>query len=127
MTRAHFFAWFGLLVIAFANGAFREFALARWLSRGLAGHLSTILLILVFGVFIFFVMRRWRPASGLDAITIGLVWMLMTVVFESLLGRYGSGQSWREVFAAYDLRSGNLWAMVPLWVGVAPYLMYRTL
>ena len=126
MTRAHFFAWFGLLVIAFANGAFREFGLVRWLSRGVAGPLSTSLLILMFGVFIFFVMRRRPAANGRDAIIIGVIWMVMTVLFESL-GRYGSGQSWREVFAAYDLRSGNLWALVPLWVGVAPYLMYRTL
>ena len=127
MTRAHVLAWFGLLIVAFANGALREFGLARWLSRSAAGHFSTILLITLFGVFIFFVMRRWPPASGRDAIIIGVIWMLMTVVFESLLGRYGSGQSWREVFAAYDLTSGNLWALVPLWVGVAPYLMHRTL
>jgi hypothetical protein len=127
MTRAHFLAWFGLLVIAFANGAFREFGLARWLSRSVAGHFSTILLIAAFAIFMFFVMRRWPAGSARDAIVIGVIWMLMTVVFESLLGRYGSGQSWREVFSAYDLSSGNLWALVPLWVGVAPYLVYRAL
>ena len=128
MSRVHFLAWFGLLVIAFANGAFREFGLNRWLPAKAAGHLSTILLIALFGVFIFFVIRRWPPASGDDAIVVGLVWAVMTVVFESLLGRFGSTpQSWSEIIAAYDLTSGNLWALVPIWVAVAPYLFYRTL
>jgi hypothetical protein len=29
------------------------------------------------------------------------------------------------MLAEYDLPSGRLWALVPLWIAVAPYLFYR--
>ena len=42
-----------------------------------------------------------------------------------MLGRFVSGLSWREMLAEYDLASGRLWALVPLWIAVAPYVLYR--
>jgi hypothetical protein len=63
--------------------------------------------------------------SSRHAIGIGALWLVLTLAFEFMLGRFVSGLSWREMLAEYDLASGRLWALVPLWIAVAPYVLYR--
>lgn len=115
-----------MCAIAFANAAVREVALVRWWPEERARQLSTVTLILAFAVFLFFVLRRWPPRNSAHALSVGLVWAAMTVAFEFLLGRFGSGLSWREVLAAYDVTGGNLWPAVPAFIAIAPYLYYRS-
>lgn len=51
----------------------------------------------------------------------GLVWVLLAIVFECLLG-FALGRSWADLLAAYDMSSGNLWLLVVVCVGCAPWL-----
>ena len=53
------------------------------------------------------------------------MWLALTFVFELALGRFVSGLSWSELFAEYNLAAGRLWALVPIWVAVAPYFFFR--
>ena len=52
---------------------------------------------------------------------VGLVWALLAIVFECLLG-FALGRSWADLLAAYDMSSGNLWLLVVVCVGCAPWL-----
>ena len=118
-------AWFPMIPIAAANGAAREAWLLPRLGEHAARQLSTLLLLALFAVYIGSVTRIWPLGSGGRAIAVGALWLVLTVVFEFALGRFVSGLLWSELFAEYDLAAGRLWALVPLWVGVAPYVFFR--
>lgn len=118
-------AWFPMILIAVANGALREAWLVPRLDDHAARQVSTLLLIALFAVYIGYVTRRWPIASSVEALAIGAVWLALTLVFEFALGRFVSGLSWQQMMAEYDLAAGRLWALVPLWVAVAPYFFFR--
>lgn len=52
----------------------------------------------------------------------GLYWMVATVAFEFLFGRYVAGNSWERLLADYDLTAGRVWVLVPLTLLLAPRL-----
>jgi hypothetical protein len=118
-------AWFPMILIAVANGALREAWLVPRLGEHAARQVSTLLLIALFAVYIAFVTRAWPTATAGQALAIGALWLVLTLAFEFMLGRFVSGLSWREMLAEYNLAAGRLWALVPIWVAVAPYLFYR--
>lgn len=117
--------WLPMLLLAVGNGALRELALRRRLDELRAHQLSTLLLLVLFALYIGGVLRVWPPASPGEAGGIGLLWLALTLAFELLAGHYLSKQSWHRLLADYDLRAGRLWALVPLWVLVAPLLFQR--
>lgn len=118
-------AWLPMVGIAVANGAFREAWLVPQLGEHQGRQASTLLLIVFLVGYVAVVMRIWPAASSRHAAAIGALWLVLTLAFEFLLGRFVSGLSWREMLAAYDLASGRLWALVPLSVAVAPWVFYR--
>jgi hypothetical protein len=118
-------AWLPMVGIAVANGAFREGWLVPRLGEHQGRQASTVLLIVLLIGYIAAVMRIWPAASSRHAAAIGGLWLVLTLAFEFLLGRFVSGLSWREMLAEYDLASGRLWALVPISVAVAPWALYR--
>jgi hypothetical protein len=117
--------WIPMLGIAFANGALREGWIRKHAGELRAHQISTVLLILLFAVYIWIVLRVWPPASSGAAFAVGLMWLGLTLAFEFLFGHYVSGLPWSTLLRDYNLLAGRLWALVPLWVLVAPYLFYR--
>lgn len=121
----YFLLWIPMLPIAVANGALREVWLRRSMAELPAHQTSTVLLLLLFAVYIWIVLRRWPPASPGQAAAVGLLWLGLTLAFEFLFGRYGSGLSWRQLLQDYNLSAGRLWIFVPLWVAAAPSVFHR--
>lgn len=111
--------------IAAANGAFREAWLVSRLGEHQGRQISTFMLIALLAGYIAAVMRIWPAASSRHAAAIGALWLVLTLAFEFMLGRFVSGLSWREMLAEYDLAGGRLWALVPLSVALAPWVLYR--
>lgn len=99
-------AWFPMILIAVANGALREAWLVPRLGEHAARQVSTLLLIALFVLYIGYVARRWPIASSNEALAV-------------------SGLSWQQMIAEYDFAAGRLWALVPLWIAVAPYVFFR--
>ena len=117
--------WLPMVLIAFANGALRELWIRKIAGELRAHQISTVLLILLFAVYIWIVVRVWPPSSAGQALAIGLMWLGLTLAFEFLLGRYVSGLSWSALLQDYNLLAGRLWVLVPVWVAVAPYVFHR--
>jgi hypothetical protein len=118
-------AWLPMVVIAVANGIFREVVLLPWLGMHEARQASTLLLIVLFGIYIALVFRIWPIASLRDAIAVGAAWLVLTLLFEFSLGYFVSNLTWPQMLEEYDLANGRLWMLVPLWVATAPYLFFR--
>jgi hypothetical protein len=65
------------------------------------------------------------PASAGQALTMGLVWLGMTVAFEFLFGHYVVKRPWSELLNDYNLVAGRVWLVVLAWITLVPYLFYR--
>jgi hypothetical protein len=121
----YFFAWFGLVVLGLLNATIRQVVYARYLSE-LAGHqISTLTLAVLVGLYAWALSGFLKLSSPGEAIGVGLMWMVLTIVFEFALGRYVVGDSWGNLLRAYNLLEGRVWGLFVLWVGVAPYVFYR--
>ena len=118
-------AWFPMVAIAIANGVVREAWYGKYLSELAAHQISTLIAVILFGVYIWFIVRFWRPASAEAAIGIGLLWLAMTIAFEFVFGHYVAGHSWERLLHDYNLLAGRVWLLVLVWVAVAPYLFFR--
>jgi len=70
------------------------------------------------------VFKLWPLASTRLAIGVGIAWLALTLAFEFGLGYFVSHLTWRAMHAEYDLSSGRLWVLVPIWVAVAPYVFH---
>lgn len=117
-------AWAPMVFIAIANGVLRQVWYAKYLSELQAHQLSTLIGALLFGIYIWVIVRYWKPASAGQAVAIGLVWLGLTVTFEFLFGHFVAGHSWPRLLQDYNLLAGRVWSLLLLWVAVAPYCFY---
>ena len=123
MTR-YILAWFPMLALAIANGALRQLTFGKHLPELRAHQLSTAIGSTILGIFIWFVIQSWPPTSSSQAVSIGLIWVALTVAFEFAMGRFLMHRPWQQLFHDYDLAAGRVWSLLLLWIGLAPYLFY---
>jgi hypothetical protein len=117
--------WIIMLLVSVANGACRDFTYGKRMGE-LAGHqLSTVSSIIVLGLVIFAYIRLHPPPSSLQALGIGLFWMILTIAFEFLFFHYVGGHSWSSLLRNYHVHKGRVWVLALLWIATAPYLAFR--
>lgn len=118
-------SWFGIAALAVANGIIRDTAYPPSIDAHAAHQLSTVSLLALITGYAWLLQRRWPLATTEDAVAVGLTWTAMTLFFEFGFGHYVDGASWATLIGEYDLAAGNLWVLVPLAVGLAPWLSRR--
>ena len=79
------------------------------------------------GAAIIFLVTRsligWIGANGrLDLVAIGLCWVVLTIAFELLIGRFVFGFSWQRIAAEYDITSGSLMPLGLVFLVFCPLL-----
>ena len=116
--------WFPLVLIAIVNGTFRQIAFQQALGELHAHQLSTAIGIVLFGVYIYWYVRRSKLQSMSEAVQIGILWMLLTIAFEFGLGRIVLGRDWSVLLHDYNLIEGRVWVIVLIWVAVAPSIFF---
>jgi hypothetical protein len=121
------YLWFPMVIIAIFNGMVRQVWYGRYLSEFRAHQLSSLIGIGLFGIYIWMIVRLFRPASICQTWSIGVLWFGLTVAFEFVFGHYVAGHTWSQLFQDYNLFAGRLWLLVLLWITAAPYLFYRRL
>jgi hypothetical protein len=122
----YFLLWFPMLLIAIANGFFREAVIKKHVGELAAHQLSTLTLVILFAFYIGFVIYKFPPASANEALLVGILWLVLTLCFEFGFGRY-RGHSWEHLLADYNIFKGHLWVFIPLWLMMAPYVFFRWL
>ena len=114
------FVWLMIIPLAVINGLVRDCVIQPLLGR-YALPLSGIALCgLVLALTWLCIPRLGVSRSG-QVVGMGLAWAGLAVIFEALLGLV-MGETLAEVLAAYDMTSGNLWLLVVLCVGCAPWV-----
>ena len=79
--------WFPMLLLAIGNGALRDLVYKKYTGELTAHQLSTISLLLLFALYIGFIIRKYPPVSSKQAILVGALWMLLTLIFEFGFGK----------------------------------------
>jgi hypothetical protein len=115
-------AWIPMLLIAIGNGALRQAVFAKKMPELRAHQLSTLTGAVLIGAFIWLLLHVWPPTSGQQAVTVGLVWLLLTVAFEFFMGLALLKQPLVQVLADYNLLAGRLWVLFLAWLTLAPWL-----
>jgi hypothetical protein len=118
-------AWFPMIPIAIVNGLFREKVLANRFTELQAHQWSTVSLILLFGIYVWVLFKFWPPETFRQSLYIGLLWLVLTVIFEFLFGHYIAGHSWNKLLQDYNMIKGRLWILVLIWITGAPVLFYQ--
>jgi hypothetical protein len=118
-------AWAPMVVIAVANAAVREWWYAKRVTELRAHQISTASALVLLGAYIWVIIRLWPPESPKEALAVGLMWLVLTVAFEFLFGHYGARHSWSRLLHDYNILAGRVWALVLLWVAIAPYVFLR--
>lgn len=91
----------------------------------LAAHqVSTVSLILLFGLYIFFIIKKFPPRSGRHAFYIGAFWLVLTLLFEFGFG-LARGNGLSHLLSEYNILEGRVWILIPVWITIAPYFFYR--
>jgi hypothetical protein len=112
--------WLAVLALASLNGAAR----AAWLIPrfgdvvGRAG--STLILCGIVFLVTWLTIGWINPSRAGQAVAIGALWLVLTLAFEFLAGRYLFGQDWAVLLQEYDLSRGRIWLAVLIVVLFAP-------
>jgi hypothetical protein len=123
MKISYFLFWLPMIMLAFANAALRQMVFLRFMSEHQAQQLSTLTLTLLCAVYVAFIFPKLQIQSAPQALGLGLLWMLLTTLFEFGLGRF-SGKTWAELFANYNLLNGQLWPLFLLCLGLMPWAFF---
>ncbi|MFW6384749.1 MAG: hypothetical protein ACOCY7_01300 [Halodesulfurarchaeum sp.] len=119
--------WVLMAVVAVANGGFREVVIIPRTGEYTGHVLSTALLITAILTLSFLFFARTSVAySSVERATIGLVWVVLTVGFEFLIG-YLEGTPVSVTLAQYDVFAGRVWIFVPMTLFLAPVVFGRYL
>ncbi len=113
-----------MVLIAVVNGAARDLWYKKYVEELTAHQISTFTLIFLLGVYIYFIIRRFRPSSGKQALYIGLLWLILTLIFEFGLGLL-RGNSFSTMLHDYNIFQGRVWVLILLWTAFAPFLFFR--
>lgn len=116
--------WLTLAAAMTLNGITRELALKRVFAPQAADAVSAaggVLLIAVITAVGFRPLATEAVAQGQRA-ALSVALVLVTVAFETILGRVVDHKSWPELFEHYALWRGNLWPLVLAWLAYMPFL-----
>jgi hypothetical protein len=116
--------WLLFGVVAFGLGGLRQAVLVPRLGEHAAHQLGSVFVAAVIGVIAVWFVRRLGPTAS-EALTIGALWVAMSIAFEFGFFRFGMGESWRNLFRDYNILRGRLWLLVLFVQLVTPYIVVR--
>jgi len=114
-----------LIPLAFLNGGLREIVINPLVGKEYGQPISCFSLCLLLFVLCWFFIPKIGRGTAKTYLIIGLLWMLLTVLFETCLELL-TGNTFAGVLKTYDIITGNLWLLVVLFVGIAPWLTAKT-
>jgi hypothetical protein len=118
-------AWIPMVFIAILNGIFRESVLSRRLSELRAHQLSCLTGVLLLFGYTWLLSLKWPLETRTQSLTVGVIWLLLTVAFEFSFGHYVAHHSWEKLFQDYNILAGRLWVLVLLGVGLLPLIVFK--
>jgi hypothetical protein len=117
--------WFVLMIVAIINGILRQAIYTDLLGELSAHQVSTVTGILLVFLAVWLINKIWRIESHRQAIFIGLIWFVMTILFEFGFGHYVMNHPWERLVHDYNIIAGRIWLLFLLSIIFIPSIVYR--
>jgi hypothetical protein len=124
MIKKSILIWLSIIPLAILNGGLRETFLTPRLGESCAQPISGLILCLLIFIVSFIFIPRIGKGEQKMYWKIGLLWVVLTIVFETGFG-LAIGNSFGKLLKAYDITTGNLWLIVVVFIGIAPWLVAK--
>ncbi len=117
--------WTGMIFLAIFNGILRGAVFEVYLDSLAAHQLSSVTLVILFFIATWLVSSKWPIGTSRQAIIIGLIWVILTPVFEFTFGMLVMGNYLSYMLNDYNLMAGRLWSLVLVAVALLPTVVYK--
>ena len=121
MIKKSLLIWLAIVPLGILNGVLREMVINPLIGERYGLPLSGLSLCLLIFILCYFCIPKIGRGTVKTYLIIGLWWVVLTVLFETCFGLL-TGNNFTTLIKAYDITTGNLWLLVVLFTGVAPWL-----
>jgi hypothetical protein len=124
-----FFVWLLIIGVETVHGILRSVLLVPLIGDFPARQVSVATgSLLIFGVSYLFI--RWIAATTtFQLLAAGLIWVVLTFLFEIVLGRFVLDLPWHRIIEDYDIFGGGILGLGLLFMAFSPLLaakLHRT-
>ena len=116
--------WLTFIPLAILNGGLRENILDPMLGKKIANPISCFILCCMVFLVTYIFLHRLGNGTVKQYIMIGLLWILLTIVFETALSLF-MGLKFKEIINSYNIATGNFWLLVVIFIGFTPLLVSK--
>ncbi len=110
--------------VAIGNGFFRNVIYQNKIPELLAHQISTIILIILDGIVIFFWIRN-KKYTNYQLLLVGVFLFILTIVFEFIFGHFVVGHSLIRLLHDYNILEGRIWFLFLLFIFFFPYIINK--
>jgi hypothetical protein len=116
-----FVVWIFIICAEFLHGTARVIFLEPYVGGFRARQIAVLTgILLILAISCLFV--GWlRAVNNSQLLFVGLIWLVLTVIFEISLGR-ALNLSWERIFSDYDILNGGLMPFGLLFLSLAPLI-----
>jgi len=114
--------WFLFMILAIINAGVRNGVYKPVVGDLTAHQISTIIFIILIVVVTYVILRYSHlQLNDSEALFMGCIWFISTILFEFIAGHYVFGNSWEKLLADYNILEGRIWSLVLVTTFFAPY------
>jgi hypothetical protein len=120
-----FAIWLLIISAEFVHGVLRTLFLAPLAGDFQARQISVFIGSIIILAIAYFSIRWIRADNNLSLVTVGFVWLILTLLFEVGLGRFVFGFSWERILSDYDISKGGLLLFGLIILTLSPLIVYK--
>ena len=124
MIKKSILIWLIFVPLAILNGGLRENIIEPMIGSIYANLVSCIILCILIFIVSFFLIPRLGKGERKIYLKIGLLWVFLTVLFETVLGLL-MGLTINDIINSYNITTGNFWLIVVIFIGIAPLFIAK--
>jgi hypothetical protein len=115
--------WLVIIAVETVHGIIRSVYLVPRIGDVRARQISVFVGSLLIVLLTFLFVRWLRGSTAMHYILVGAMWVVLTVGFEIVLGRFAMGLSWERIASDYNIAEGGLMIFGLLVMLLAPLVM----
>lgn len=116
--------WLPMPFIAILNAGIREKIFIKFFRELTCHQLSTFTLMILVSIYTWLIFPYLKIAQSGNAWVTGITWLLLTLIFEFIVGHYILKNSWERLLQDYNLIEGRVWSLFILYILILPYLIH---
>ena len=117
-----FVVWLIIIFAEFIHGTLRVFLLQPIVGDFSARQIAVFSGMVIILIISLILVRWMRAENNSQLIAVGVFWLILTLSFEILLGRFGFNLSWERIFSDYNILNGGLLPIGLIFLVFAPLI-----